>query len=133
MQLRQKQGFARNDSSLSTGISISMESIYSSKITVVPLLLVLYSVIFTDTSYAKRLSSLPKVSTPVHLSTAERKLSLPLETSYLSHNARKEPLSATSRRRLVTVVLSPEHLATMLPSLVTLPMRTRRGLGCPLD
>lgn len=95
------------------------------KILVVLLSLASFSVTPTATSSARRLSLLPRASTLVPSSTAARRLPSPLATFFPSLSALRVLSSATSRRKLVTVVHSLAHLATTLLSSATHPMRTR--------
>lgn len=102
----------------------------STTLVAVHLLPVSSSVTPTATSSARKLSSPPKVCTLAPLSTAARRPLCPWVTSSPSLSALKERSSATSRRKLVTVVplLAPQ--ATTLPSLATRQMTTRRESGC---
>ena len=92
-------------------------------------LLVLFSAIPTVTSFDRRPSLPQRVSIRAPLSTRGRRLSSLLAISSLSQHVLKAPLSATSRKNLVTVVHLHVLLATMPPSSVTLPMRTRPAFG----
>lgn len=87
---------------------------------------VLSSATHTGTSFARRPSSLPRVSTPVPSSTVARRLLSLSATSFPLPNALRVPSSRTLRRKLVTVVRSPGRQATMPPLLATPPMITRR-------
>ena len=100
--------------------------------TVVLLLPVSFSATPTVTSSARRPSSRLRVFTLVPSSTLARRLSSLLATSSPLASALRVPLSATSRRRLVTVARSPALPATTRPSSVTRLTRTRLVSVFPL-